>query len=229
MGQIIKVAGSFGDIDKGALMKPRNAAVAVMFGILAMVVSVAAVAWACTGSPPSTTIGPKAAVPNSEVTVSGTNWAVGPVEIRWNDSTGPVLAQAHGPEFAVPVTVPADAQPDVYYLIAVQGGPAGVTGTRVAETLEVVPAAINANGSGSADLLAGSPARSASGDLWSAFAVDKSSPVGGMNELPADRSSPNPLGVGLALLGSGAAVLFAALALIEVRRRRALASSTSTR
>lgn len=51
--------------------------------------------------------------------VEGTDFfSGGPVEIRWNSATGPLLATATGPDFSTDVTIP-DAPPGSYVVLAV--------------------------------------------------------------------------------------------------------------
>ncbi|MDP9023286.1 MAG: hypothetical protein M3N57_11460, partial [Actinomycetota bacterium] len=56
-------------------------------------------------------ISPHAGPAGTQVTVTVEGFADGPVEIRWDDRDGPLLATAEGPDFTVEVTVPADASP----------------------------------------------------------------------------------------------------------------------
>lgn len=99
-------------------MKTRKSVLAASFGILATLVVTAAVSWACSATG-YVGVSPGAAPAGSVVTVSGGGYGVGEnVPIRWNGSTGPVLYTATGPNFSVKVTIPANASPDVYYIVA---------------------------------------------------------------------------------------------------------------
>jgi len=85
---------------------------------LAPLLVVASVAWACT---PQATIGvqPAAALSGSAVAVEGADFSSGgPVEIRWNSASGPLLATATGPEFSADIRIP-DVPPGVYTVLAV--------------------------------------------------------------------------------------------------------------
>lgn len=87
------------------------------------------VAWACTPGG-GITANPGSGLPGSLVDISGTNFVaagetvqdqqVGPVEIRWNTTSGPLLATATGPNFTQSVTVPQNAANRTYYFVAVQ-------------------------------------------------------------------------------------------------------------
>lgn len=91
-----------------------------MFAALAVMVGAAAIAWACT---PQAIIylGPSSTGPaGSTITVTGKGFIPGPVEIRMD--SGAPLATATGPDFSVPVRIPA-AKPGVYYVNAVAYAP----------------------------------------------------------------------------------------------------------
>lgn len=73
----------------------------------------------------------------TEVEVRGTNFEVGPPEIRWNGLDGALLGKASSPEFTLTVTIP-EAGEGLYSLVAVSRGPqgqvAGVTRSAFAVT-----------------------------------------------------------------------------------------------
>lgn len=86
----------------------------------------ASAAWAC-GAYTTASATPKVAAPNQTITVSGRNYGAapnfGPVQIRWNSRTGPVLQElppTSGSSFAFTtnVQVPASTIPG-WYLVAV--------------------------------------------------------------------------------------------------------------
>ncbi|MDQ6749508.1 MAG: hypothetical protein M3Z33_01940 [Actinomycetota bacterium] len=71
-------------------------------------------AWACAppdvGIPatsPSLTLSPTSGLAGSTTTVTGKSFSSGPVEIRWESSSGPLLVSVTGPDFVTSVTVPA--------------------------------------------------------------------------------------------------------------------------
>lgn len=77
---------------------------------LAVALVGAALAWACSPAPGgSYGVSPGSGPAQSTVTVAGTRFPQGPVRIHWESSTGPMLATVTGPNFSVPVTIPADS------------------------------------------------------------------------------------------------------------------------
>lgn len=87
------------------------------------------VAWGCTPGG-SIVANPTSGRPGSVIDISGTGFLspaetpqdqqVGQVELRWNSTSGALLATAAGPSFTQPVTVPQDASARTYYFVAVQ-------------------------------------------------------------------------------------------------------------
>lgn len=61
--------------------------------------------------PMSLETSPHAGPAGTQVTITVAGFEGGPVEVRWDDRDGPVLATADGPDFTVEVTVPTDASP----------------------------------------------------------------------------------------------------------------------
>lgn len=104
----------------------RRLAVGV-FGVAAIALSAAGVAWACTADAylgiesPSAGAGP----PGTKIQLVGHQWHEGPVEIYWNSPQGPRLGTAEGPSFATIVTIPATAAPGVGYIYARAIDPGG--------------------------------------------------------------------------------------------------------
>lgn len=104
------------------------------------------VAWACTPSG-SIIANPSSGLPGSVIDISGTGFMsptetsqdqqVGQVEIRWNTTSGPLLATAPGPSFTQPVTVPQNASARTYYFVAVQRRSDGVVVRQGAASFEV--------------------------------------------------------------------------------------------
>ena len=104
-------------------MSPRArlglvAALAVVFALLAGRPAVAA---------PDLDLSPATGLPGSTVTVTGTGFAAGEVEIRWGSESGELLATATGPDFSVDVTVPPDAPPNSHPVVAVVREGSGVS------------------------------------------------------------------------------------------------------
>ena len=109
-------------------MKVRRWAIGGMGAIAAVMVASAA-AWACV-SGPSVTLNPANAKPGENVTLTMRDFRkADPVQVRWNDLNGPVLASfeqnASGSPFTGQITVPGDAKPGNYVLILSQYAPDG--------------------------------------------------------------------------------------------------------
>lgn len=78
----------------------------------------ASLAWACTAQA-YITLSTRSGEAGSRITVTGERFAPGPVEIRWDSPSGPVIGEARGPSFSVRVQTPSNAAPDVYHITAV--------------------------------------------------------------------------------------------------------------
>ncbi len=91
--------------------------VAAALGVLSLVVGVSSLAWACT---PSAYIflSANSGGAGKTVTVTGKEFAPGPVRIKWTGAPGEQSVQASGPTFSVPVTVPQVKGGGVLYLRA---------------------------------------------------------------------------------------------------------------
>lgn len=95
--------------------------VGACFGAAALVLGGASLAWACTaqaGITGSAVEGQSAGPAGSQTTISVSNFAPGPVEVRWNSADGSVLATGNGPDFKSTITIPQVAE-GVYYVVAV--------------------------------------------------------------------------------------------------------------
>lgn len=105
-------------------------------GVAACAVALTAfsVAWACSPGG-GISVEPGGGPAGSTVVVSGSGFETtaaggnGPVQIRWNSMSGPVLATANGPDFSVNVGIPETAQSRTYYVVAVQELATGATRT----------------------------------------------------------------------------------------------------
>lgn len=171
--------------------------VAVTFVTIALAGGLVGQAWACTPLA-AVTLSQLAAGAESRVTVNGTAFHSGvPVEIRWNGVTGPVLATATGPDFSVPVTVPGDADPGAYYILAVQRDAEGTIIGRGASTFAVAEPA-------------GPPAASLASSTNPSQAPAAS-----------DDGRTYPLALGVAVATLGLVTLFSMTTVFAVRRRRA--------
>ncbi len=98
-------------------------------GAIAAVMVASAAAWACV-SGPNVTLNPTNAKPGETVTVNMRDFRkADPIQARWNDLSGPVLAtfesNGSGTPFTGQVTIPADAKPGNYVLILTQNAPDG--------------------------------------------------------------------------------------------------------
>lgn len=163
-------------------------------------------AWACTGQPQVFSVTPLAATAGSEVTMRGGLVAPGrELELRWNGVTGPTLTRTVVDEeatFAMAFTLPEDAEPGVYSVVAVSDDQGVGVGRSAIEVLADPGAEQAAVGSAEG------------------FAAEEAP---GLNV--ADQADPvtAPLVAGVALLSLGVAGLFAGFALATVQRRRAMA------
>ena len=83
---------------------------------LAMVVGLLGVGPA--GAATELTLSPANGPPGTQFVITGTGFADLPVEIRWGDLSGPVIARATGPAFSVTAEVP-DSPPNSHPVLAV--------------------------------------------------------------------------------------------------------------
>lgn len=97
-------------------------------------------AWGCVPQP-FLSISPLASGPvGAQVTVYGTDFGSGDVEIRWNGVQGSLLAEAAGDEFSMPVTIP-EAPVGLYLMVGlIRDGNGNVT-QKGAASFEVTEAA----------------------------------------------------------------------------------------
>ena len=206
--------------------KGRRSSVAALAGCLLALGAMGA-AWACTVSP-SLSVEPGFSTPGSLVTIQGAfiplgakagqSSEAGPVEIRWNSSDGPQIGTAqpsatpspNGTNFSVSVTIPDQAIPGVFYLVAIQRDSLGNVVAKAAETFEVRSA-------GPSESRASQ--RAVSGDLWSALARDTALMGGAGSDLPAAASS-GYLALGVSLAGISSLGMALGAGILAVRRRR---------
>lgn len=176
----------------------RRLALTSTFGVLAVAVVAASVAFAC--SPNATfssnmTFGP----PGSEVLVTGAQFygdaEHGPVQIRWSSVTGNQLGSQPGPSFSVPVRIP-DAQPGTYYIVAVQHrlDDGSVAGKRaVAFTIEApAPQPTSTSPSPSPEPTASSPSPEPTATSPEPAPTSQSTPTAGSSSATASGSSGAP-------------------------------------
>lgn len=150
-----------------------------------LLIGLSSLAWACTSQAWLGDITPTAGPPGTRATVTGKNFAPGPVEIRWNTNGGTVLATASGPSFSVAVTIP-EVAPDVYTVVAVARQGTTIIG-QASTAFEVTPAAAAERGgytssTGDGGQTGGTQARTSTG---SARAPGSS----GSSTSPADASA----------------------------------------
>ena len=129
-------------------MNVRRWAIGGMGAIAAVMVASAA-AWACV-SGPSVTLNPANAKPGETVTASMRDFRkADPIQVRWNQLNGPVLAtfesNGSGTPFTGELTVPADAKPGNYVLIFSQFAPDGKISQMPVRALITVTSANGAN------------------------------------------------------------------------------------
>lgn len=211
---------------KSAGSKTKRGSFVVMTGWL-LTLGVIGAAWACTVSP-SLSVEPGFSTPGSLVTIQGAFIPIGaktgqaseagPVEIRWNGSDGPLLASSEasskpvpdGTNLSVPVTVPSQARPGVYYLVAVQRDASGNVIAKAAETFEVRSAGSSVSGASQ---------RAVSGDLWSGLAGNTGRISAAESEVRAAASS-GYLAVGISLAGISALALALGAGTLASRKRK---------
>lgn len=178
----------------------RHVVVTTVSLVAAALIALAGVAWACTPLPRLVTITPLAAAPGSAVEVRGQAVSAdAAVQLRWNAVRGPQLAaaaaNANG-DFTARFTVPAQAAPGVYTIVA------------VTEDEGLARAAFQ---------VVGAPGQAPSAPVWqptlATAQVD-----------PASATDPSfALLAGAGLLTFGTAALFAGAAVAVVGRRRVAA------
>lgn len=128
-------------------MRVHRKGTVLLLGVLAGILSGAAVAWACTEQA-AISLAPRSGPPGSTVTVSGSAFRSGPVEIRWHAPDGALLGTATGPQPVARVTIPANASPQVYYMVAVQRGANGTISAKASDAFRVTaPASVQAGSS----------------------------------------------------------------------------------
>lgn len=105
-----------------------------LFAALAVAVGATAVAWACTPQAIIYLDPSSSGQAGSTITVTGKAFIPGSVEVRMG--SGRPLATATGPDFSVPVRIPA-AKPGVYYVKAVAYRPDGTIAGEASRALRV--------------------------------------------------------------------------------------------
>lgn len=115
----------------------NNPAALVISGVLAVVLGVASLAWACT---PQAYIdsSPAEGVSGATITVTGDVWKDGqPVQVYWRDTSGPLLGTGIGPTFSIEVTIP-QSEPDTYMLVGVVRNDEGLVEHQKSKAFTVV-------------------------------------------------------------------------------------------
>lgn len=168
-------------------------------GVIAGAVAVSAVlgatsvAWACTAQL-GTEVKPGMAGVGAAFTVEG-DGAPGPVEIRWDGADGQVLGIVpDGTAYAAAVRVP-ETSPGVHTVVAVSREADGT---------------VTSSGKAAIEVLAPGGARA----LSPASLYTSSQPAA---------ANGSQMAIGAGLLGAGLVALFGGFAVVEVRRRKALA------
>gem|GEM_PF-1267136 len=215
-------------------MKNRNKSLGIVIGTMALMLGVASFAWACSTQPsmqlmPRT--GPTVAGETIPVNGNGFTGFASAVQIRWNSATGPVIGTAERNEqgFAGSVTIPADAAPGVYYMVATVPPTHGLSQQPSILTADTARAAISidapsASSGSNLPATANSSIRAVSDDLWTGL-------QGGSKSLSSAQTTPasNPAGsamtAGLALAAAG--IGGSAAAGLIVARRKTKARRTS--
>ena len=95
--------------------RARRSVVGVLSTLAALVIG-ASLAWACTPAA-YLFLSETGGDPGATISVTGKQFAPGPVEIEWTGAAGAPSTMAKGPSFSVSIAVP-DLEPGVYYLQA---------------------------------------------------------------------------------------------------------------
>ena len=98
-------------------MKNLHSRMLATLGMVAMVLGGMSLAWACTPHA-QVSVNPDEGHAGAQITVRGTAFVPGPVQIRWNSESGELLGQASGPNFSISVRIP-QAPAGVYSIVAV--------------------------------------------------------------------------------------------------------------
>ncbi len=184
------------------------------FGAAGMLMVAASVAWACVSAsgPIQGDVVPNKAPVLATAQVTGGSWQPStPVEVGWAATPGAnaehlatAVTDPSG-NLAVSVQVPQVA-PGFYYVILTQGA---VTQAR--------PFEVSAPGTSAVATQVATATDPATGQAWSGLRADGAQ-AQGLNSLPAKHAGSSPwMAVGIA---GGVTVLFGAVAVAELRRRR---------
>jgi len=201
-------------------MKRTKSNVLVAAAVAVLALSAAGAAWACTTQQQLTLL-PRTGVAGSPVVVTGTGFDGSPVTIRWNSTTGPVVGApqtASLSSFSAPATIPADAAPGVYYLVAVSKGMVARAAISVQASASSPSRAVAASNEST---------QQTSGDLWGALqghsgAVQSvGQPTGSSDASGAGRAA------GIALLATGIAGLGVGTTAFIARRKKAPANRSA--
>lgn len=125
-------------------MKARRQLLSGAVLLTAVALAAAGAAWACAESP-FISSEPSSGPVGTPVTINATQFPDSAVEIRWDTTSGPILAMGHGPSFVMAVSLPDGATPGAHYLVAMATG-AGAPGVRAttAFTVDAPPASSEA-------------------------------------------------------------------------------------
>jgi len=207
-------------------MKNRNTRLGTFLGTMALMLGVASFAWACSPQPSMQLLPRTGPIRAGEtVPVNGNGWTgwTSTVQIRWNSAAGPIVGTAESNEqgFSGSVTIPADAAPGVYYLVAQAAPLPGRPELSVITSTDTARAAISIDapsGSGSnLPTTANSSVRAASDDLWTGLQAGSKS-LSSIQTTPANNSAGSAMTAGLALAAAGISGS-AATGLIVARRK----------
>lgn len=173
--------------------------------LVALVLTVASTAWACTPQPRSFSVAPDTATAKSIASVVGQGVPAGaPVEVHWNSLEGNVIGTATADDrgrFSLPVTVP-DGPPGAYSIVfTARGANGSVSG------VGRLPFRLTSAASGVA------PA--APGKVWSAA---------GREPATAPSGSGRGVAAGIGLMSLGLVTLAGGSLAVIARRRRATAT-----
>ena len=215
-------------------MNSRKRTFGMLWTALALALGLASIAWACSAQP-SMQLMPRGGptVAGETIPVSGNGWTglTSTVQIRWNSATGPVIGTAERSDqgFSGSVTIPSDATPGVYYLIA-QAAPlarlpqmSAVTATDTARAAISIEAPAASSGS-NLPAATNSLARAASDDLWTGLQAGSKS-LSTTQTTPASNPAGSAMTAGLALAAAGIGGSAATGLVIARRKTKARRSS----
>jgi len=188
-------------------LQRRNRLVVLFGGTLTSIIALGALAWACTPTPAMEAIIPLAGPAGTQITIAGSDSFGTAVEVHWGAADGPVIANLPAGGSRTLASVPAEARPGVYAVVALTRAPNGAVQYKTAQPYEVTgPSAASAD--------------TANG-LWSGLSRSTSP-----GEAAARPATPGPSAAAAGLFAIGIAGLAVASAGAILARRRVSRADT---